>query len=283
MKPTAQLTTHSSTPSATWRLILDRESDGATNMAVDQAIVTSMRQGESPPTLRFYAWSPPCLSLGRGQSLADADLAACRAAGVDVVRRVTGGRAILHTDELTYSIALLQTDPRAAGGIVESYRRLSTGLLAGLHRLGVQAAQATGQRNAVADLTAVCFETPSNYEITAGGRKLVGSAQWRTRGGVLQHGTLPLCGDITRIVACLALSDVDREAQRSDLRHRATTLQEALGRVVPFAQVAQALAEGFAQALDLTLIPGELIPQERALAGELRHSRYANPDWIAHC
>jgi lipoate-protein ligase A len=267
--------------SATWRLLVDGEADGATNMAVDEAILAAVREGLSLPTLRFYAWSPPCLSLGRNQPLADADLAACRAAGVDVVRRPTGGRAILHTDELTYSVALLQSDPRATGDVVESYRRLSEGLLAGLHRLEVDAVPAMGQRKPAADLTAVCFETPSDYEITAGGRKLVGSAQWRGRGGVLQHGSLPLCGDLARIVDYLALSAAEREVQRRTLYRRAVTLAEALGCSLPFATVAQSLAEGFAQALNVTLMPGELSAPERALAAELRRSRYASPGWSA--
>jgi lipoate-protein ligase A len=200
---------------------------------------------------------------------------------VDVVRRPTGGRAILHTDELTYSLALLQSDPRATGEVLESYRRLSAGLLAGLRRLQVDAVQAVGQRKPVADLTAVCFETPSDYEITAGGRKLVGSAQWRGRGGVLQHGTLPLYGDLARIVDCLAFSAAEREAQRRALHQRAVTLAEALGRALPFAEVAQALAAGFAEALNVALVPGELSDRERARAAELRRSRYANPEWSA--
>jgi lipoate-protein ligase A len=267
-------------PPATWRLIVDGEGGGATNMAVDEAILSAMLEGASPPTLRFYAWSPPCLSLGRNQPLADADLAACRAMGVDVVRRPTGGRAILHTDELTYSLTLLQADSRAAGDVVEGYRRLSEGLLAGLHLLEVGAAQAVGRKPA-ADAGPVCFESPSNYEITVAGRKLIGSAQWRSRGGVLQHGSLPLQGDLARIVDCLALSDAQREVQRPHIRGRAITLEEAKGQTVPFAQVARALAEGFARALNLTLFPGELSAQERALAADLRRRRYAAPDWTA--
>jgi len=265
-------------PPATWRLILDREAGGATNMAVDEAILIAMLEGASPPTLRFYAWSPPCLSLGRNQPLADADLAACRAAGVDVVRRPTGGRAILHTDELTYSLTLLQVDPRATGDVVEGYRRLSEGLLAGLRLLEVEAVQAVGRKSAT-DAGPVCFEAPSNYEITVAGRKLIGSAQWRSKGSVLQHGSLPLQGDLARIVDCLALSDAQREVQRPHIRGRAITLEEAKGRIVPFAQVAEVLAEGFAQALNLTLLPGELSAHERALAAELRRSRYAAPGW----
>jgi lipoyl(octanoyl) transferase len=265
----------------TWRLLVASEADGVTNMAVDEAILTAVVQELSPPTLRFYAWSPWCLSLGRNQPLADVDRSACRMAGVDVVRRPTGGRAILHADELTYSVALLQGDSRVTSDVVESYRRLSVGLLAGLRHLGVAAVQAVGQRKPVADLAAICFETPSDYEITAGGRKLIGSAQWRARGGVLQHGTLPLHGDLTRIVAYLALPDAEREIQRQGLRSRAITLEEALGQALPFSQVAQALAGGFAQALNLTLVPSGLTAYERALAAELSPSRYAASDWTA--
>ena len=266
---------------ATWRLIIGGESDGATNMAVDQASLESVRQGASPPTLRFYAWSPPCLSLGRSQSLTDVDFAACRSLGAEIVRRPTGGRGILHTDELTYSVSLLQSDPLAAGGVMESYRHLSQGLLAGLRRLGVRAVQALGQDKPAAERTAVCFETPSDYEITVDGRKLVGSAQWRARGAVLQHGTLPLCGDITRIVDLLALSPMEKDAQRQALLSRATTLEQSLGRTVPFAQLAQVLAEGFSRALQVSLVSGALSVQERALAGELRLTRYADLDWNA--
>jgi lipoate-protein ligase A len=268
-------------PPATWRLILDGEADGATNMAVDEAILNSVIDGASLPTLRFYAWSPPALSLGRSQQFAEADQAACHAAGVDIVRRPTGGRSILHTDELTYSVSVPQTDPRARGGVVESYRRLSEGLLAGLLALGVDAIQAAGQKADVSETTAVCFESPSDYEITVAGRKLVGSAQWRARGGVLQHGTLPLCGDLARIVDYLAFPDSERPAQRRRLHGKALTLEEAVGAVLPLDEVARALAEGFAQALNLTLVPGQLSPPERALSAEIRARVYANPDWNA--
>ena len=266
---------------ATWRLVVNGEADGPTNMAVDEAILSQVINGASPPTLRLYRWSPPCLSLGRGQPVSDADPAACRAAGVEVVRRPTGGRAILHTDELTYSVALLQTDPWAAGGLLESYRRLSVGLLAGLHALGVPAVQAVGRHKSPEELTPVCFETPSEYEITVDGRKLLGSAQWRTRGGVLQHGTLPLHGDITRILDYLALPGGERAAQKETLRRRATTLEAALGRAPSFAEVARALSAGFAAALELVLVPGPLSSREQELAVELRSGRYAVPEWTA--
>lgn len=268
-------------PPVLWRLIVDGEADGPTNMAIDEAVLTAVVEGASRPTLRFYGWSPPCLSLGRGQPLADADQARCRAAGVDVVRRPTGGQAILHTDELTYSVALRQDDPRAGGGVLESYRRLSEGLLAGLRRLGVEAVQSLPTKEPPAESRPVCFEVPSDYEITFGGRKLVGSAQWRSRGGVLQHGALPLHGDPTRIVEYLAFSNAEREVRRHRLRGRAVTLEEVLGRALPFSAVAHALACGLAETLNLSLEPGELTDYERALAADLRRGRYANPDWTA--
>ena len=106
-------------------------------MALDEAILRAVSAGQVPPTLRLYAWEPACLSLGRAQPLADVDLQAVRATGFDLVRRPTGGKAILHVDELTYSVVAPQEDPRVAGGIVESYRRLSAGLVCGLEQLGV--------------------------------------------------------------------------------------------------------------------------------------------------
>jgi lipoate-protein ligase A len=251
-------------------------------MAVDEAILRAVAAGSVPPTLRFYAWDPACLSLGRAQPVADVDLPALRAAGFDLVRRPTGGKAILHVDELTYSVVVPQEDPRVAGGIVESYRRLSTGLVRGLERLGI-ADLVADQRVENRRLEGpVCFEVPSDYEITVGGRKLVGSAQMRARGVVLQHGALPLYGDITRICPLLAA-----HPDPARVRARATTVEEALSsfgsaqdrRTVTWDEAADAVAAGFVEALDLDLEPGALADQERAWAEELRTGRYATDDW----
>jgi lipoate-protein ligase A len=267
---------------ATWRLLRPAPADGATHMAIDEAILREVAAGSVPPTLRFYAWDPACLSLGRAQPVADVDLPALRAAGFDLVRRPTGGKAILHVDELTYSVVVPQEDPRVAGGIVESYRRLSTGLARGLERLGI-ADVVADQRVENRRLEGpVCFEVPSDYEITVGGRKLVGSAQMRARGVVLQHGALPLYGDITRICPLLAA-----HPDPARVRARATTVEEALGsvgsaqdrRAVTWDEAADAMAAGFAQALELDLEPGALTDQEHAWAEELRTGRYATDDW----
>jgi lipoate-protein ligase A len=130
-----------------------------------------------------------------------------------------------------------------------------------------------------ADLSAACFDAPSHYEITVRGKKLMGSAQVRRQDAVLQHGALPLTGDVSRLVDYLRLSDEARAALRVELRRRAITLVEALGEAAPVNRVADALARGFAEALDLRLEPGELTRREQALARQLKEAKYAADGW----
>ena len=192
-------------PRAQWRLLHHPAARGARNMAVDAAILENVIEGSSPPTLRFYDWDPACFSLGFAQHYSDIDEAARSVRGWDVVRRPTGGRAILHTDELTYSVIGASGEPRFAGGVLESYKRLSEGLLAALKLLGLPVErQPMHMGNGFGDVdNPVCFEVPSDYEITLHGKKIIGSAQARRKGGVLQHGSLPLFGDIARITEIL--------------------------------------------------------------------------------
>ncbi|HLF28112.1 MAG TPA: biotin/lipoate A/B protein ligase family protein [Anaerolineae bacterium] len=243
-------------------------------MAIDEAILRGVADGSAPPTLRFFAWQPACLSLGQAQPFADVDVEACRALGVEVVRRPTGGRAILHVDELTYSVTAPETEARVQGGIVESYRRLSEGLLAGLLRIGIPVQQVERPESHDRDQGPVCFEAPSNYEIVFDGHKLVGSAQMRKNGVMLQHGSLPLVGDIARICSVLQ-SRPDPERVRA----RAITIARAVGCVVPYPEAAQQLAEGFKAALNLKLEPGDLTAQERDWAEKLRREKYASDAW----
>jgi lipoate-protein ligase A len=270
---------------ATWRLLITPPTDGATNMAIDEALLRALADGMGRPTLRFYQWVPPCLSLGYNEPSADVDEAACARLGYTWVRRPTGGRAILHTDELTYSVTAAESEPRVAGSIVNSYRQLSAGLLAGLRTLGADVFQAQAEKVVNPDQGAACFDTPSNYEITVDGRKLVGSAQVRRRGIVLQHGALPLTGDLTRIFNCLQIEggEVNRrsaqEAAKATLLAHACTLEEALGRAVSFDEAAQALAQGFAGALSLHLETAGLTDYERELAERLRRDQYAGDTW----
>jgi lipoate-protein ligase A len=261
-------------PIATWRLLLSAPADGATNMAIDEATLHAVAAGKAPPTLRLYAWEPPCLSLGRAQKASDVDLSALQTTGFDLVRRPTGGKAILHIDELTYSVVAPETEPRVAGGVVESYRRLSTGLVRGLEKLGgieIVADQRAENRRLEGP---VCFEVPSDYEITAERKKLVGSAQMRAQGAVLQHGALPLHGDIARICPLLAA-----HPDPTRVRARATTVEAAFGKHIAWDEAASALAEGFAEALNLRLELDELTEKERIQAKRLRDEKYGAQAW----
>jgi lipoate-protein ligase A len=271
---------------AAWRLIVDQEArSGPANMALDQAIAEAVAAGSSRPTLRFYRWNPPAVSLGRHQPVDEVDRTVIAARGYELVRRPTGGRAILHMDELTYSVAAPVDEPRVRGGVMDAYLRLSNALVAGLHNAGLAAAdKAPGTARAGRDVSAACFETPSAYEITAGGRKLMGSAQSRRAGYVLQHGSLPLIGDITRLIDVLALSPAEADELRRDLAARACTLAQALGvddddPSVAFETVAQALADGFRTTLNLTFTSAPPSPDEIRRAGVLIREQFANPEW----
>lgn len=269
---------------AIWRLLFTDPTDGPMNMAVDQAIMEAVAAGRVPPTLRFFAWEPPCLSLGYTQPVSEVDRARLAARGWDLVRRMTGGRAILHTDELTYSVALTADNPIVTADIVESYRRLSGALLAGLQRLGVnpQADKRTDGHSGPST-GPVCFEVPSHYEITIDGKKLIGSAQVRKFGAVLQHGSLPLGGDITRICDALVYDDdYRREVVRERVRRRAATLEDALHTVIPWERVARTMAGSFADTFNLEFdTTTGLTPDEQARAAELREEQYASESWNA--
>jgi lipoate-protein ligase A len=200
--------------------------------------------------------------------------------GIDIVRRCTGGRAILHADELTYSVAGPPAEPRLRGGVLAVYHRLSQGLLEGLRLLGIAVEALPAPTAEPVTGSAACFDLPSAHEVVTNGRKLVGSAQCRRAGWILQHGSLPLCGDVGRIVDCLALAhEEERESLRAALRRRAATVSGVLGREVTFDGAASALSRGLSSALNLNLVPGELSEWEEARAAELRDVRYSSKHW----
>jgi len=280
-----------------WRLLITPPARGAWNMAVDEAILEAVGRGGSLPTLRLYAWEPACLSLGYAQPLTDVDIPHLQARGWEMVRRPTGGRAVLHTDEITYSVIAPLNEPRVAGTVLESYSRLAAALVEALRLLSLpvevqeradpvpRAGTGTTTREPGLPRTSsktpnpVCFEVPSTSEITVGGKKLVGSAQARRKEGILQHGSLPLTGDLTRILQVLVFSDEEaRTRAASHLLERATTVETALGRVVSWNEAAQAYIAAFRSVLALDLQPGKLTPEEDARAGELSATKYAHPE-----
>jgi lipoate-protein ligase A len=266
-------------PKSTWRLILSEPQPGPLNMAVDSAILKAVGRGEVRPTLRLYRWDPPCLSLGFSQSVADVDLSRLKQQGWDLVRRPTGGKAILHVDELTYAVIGPWEDPRLTGSLMDSYQRISRALIQALEALGLPVKVHQG-RNLGANQEPVCFENPSDFEITVGGKKIIGSAQARKKEGVLQHGSLPLNGDLTRITRVLRYPSArDRREAAAALPGKAQTVSGVLDRAVSWNQAAEAFVEGFQAALQLNLVQEDLTDREQAAARELVKSRFGNPDW----
>lgn len=266
---------------AQWRLIITPPAPGAWNMAVDEAVLEAMGRRDVLPTLRLYAWNPPCLSLGFSQPVKDVDCAALERHGWQLVRRPTGGRAILHTDELTYSVIAPLDEPRVAGSVLESYCRLAGALLRALQLLGLpaQADKEYALPQGANNRDPVCFEVPSNYEITVSGKKLVGSAQARRKEGVLQHGSLPLHGDLTRITRALVYRDEaarERAAGRL-LEHAANA--EMLGYTIHWEDAAQAFRSAFSEVLAIDFCEEALTPQELRRAEELVATKYAHPSW----
>ncbi len=255
-------------------------------MAADESILEHVGRAEAQPTLRLYAWSPACLSLGHAQPFADIDVARLQERGWEMVRRPTGGRAILHTDELTYSVIGPADDPRLAGSVLESYNRLACALLLAVRKLGLDARSnpLSTELNAGAkhgSINPVCFEVPSAYEITADGKKLIGSAQARRKEGVLQHGSLPLVGDLSRITEALVFpNEPARKTAAERLLTRATTVEASLGRVVSWDEAAQAVTAAFESELGLTFDKADLSEAEARRALELVDQKYAHPDWM---
>ena len=259
-----------------WRLLVTEACDGASNMAVDEALWRGRQAGGAPPTLRFFAWAPPTVSLGYGQPLAgDVDLAACAALGVGLVRRPTGGSAIYHDGperELTYSIVATAADLGIGADLLETYHWIGRALARGLRALGapvemVPVAPSGGPT------PAFCFARAGSYELEIGGRKVVGSAQRRQGTAFLQHGAVLLGVDAPRLAALFPTT--------ADPLATLTTLDAALGRRPGFDEVAHALAAAFEAEHGLALEPGGLSADEAALAAALAAEKYATDAWLA--
>ncbi|NLO04579.1 MAG: lipoate--protein ligase family protein [candidate division WS1 bacterium] len=269
-----------------WRLIEDGFADGFTNMAVDEAIAEAVASDRQPPTLRLYGWQPPAVSLGYHQELEDGiDRAAVADRGYDIVRRPTGGRAILHADELTYSFCIRQDAIRGGHSTMESYREISAGIITGLELLGAQVSLGPGAEmppplgeGLDADAArAICFAKTARCDLQAAGRKVVGSAQVRRGGGILQHGSIPITIDLEDQIAVMPGSD--GRLSRQVLAGAAMSVSELLGRTVSYDELAAAVAAGFGETFGIELRREELSPAEQAEAQRLREERYATAEW----
>ena len=271
--------------SSQWRVIFDTAHSAAVNMAIDEAILEHHSKGLVPPTLRFYTWHPAALSMGYFQKAhEEANIVACRQQGIDVVRRITGGRAVLHYKELTYSVVVREDIPALPPTLMGSYRVLSQGLIAGLREFGITAEMAMpgaafGQ-SAKLPKNGACFDAPSFYEISVGRKKLMGSAQMRKKGTLLQHGSLLLEFSPAQLVSLLRFSKPE-ESERCQrvLEAKATSLLQVLGYLPDPGHLAQTIAAEFGRTLEIDLIPAALTEQEWQQATVLAQEKFGSDEW----
>ncbi len=260
--------------SSAWRLLADPAADGAWNMAVDEAIADAVGEGRVPPTLRLYRWDRPHVSLGYLQTApGGVDLAACRWLEIPIIRRPSGGRAVLHAQELTYSVAVPLDGSWRDLPVAHAFRVLCQGLIAGLRHLGLLAELGKAASGAGNDRTKACFLLRGLPAVLVKGRKLIGSAQRRYDRSLLQHGSLLLDFDPTLHKA------VFPGWPRKDPASGITCLRALLGGPPPIQELCAALAAGWSEAFQAPCVPGVLGPNERAHAGELRGSRYTQDAW----
>ncbi len=248
-----------------WRLIESGKNPASWNMAVDSAVVESVSKGKSLPTLRLYGWNPSAISIGYFQKLFDeVDVNKCEKNGVDVVRRITGGGAVFHEAEATYSLVIPQSDPLIPGDdIIGCFRRICGGIIRGLDTLGVSAS----------------FE-PIN-DVVAGEKKVSGNAQIRRKGCVLQHGTILLNVDVKRMFSLLTVSDEKiRDKMISRVEDRVTSVSDVLGRTVGFDEMIDALRTGFSSEFEVDLHKGSLSDAEKQNLEVFREQKFANQSWI---
>lgn len=267
-----------------WRLLeidssLAGAYTGALNMAVDEAILADVEAGISPPTFRIYGWSPPCISLGHSQNASrELDLERVRELGYDVVIRPTGGRAVLHIEELTYSLIAAHDSELWCGAQEPSYRAISQAIAQALAEAGFGVTLDRGYPvEKPQELRAMtpCFSSTARSEVVFGDRKVVGSAQRRLRKAYLQHGSILVSRQHRNMVECLRLDADQRRRYLEILDQNAVSLEEALGKPMAWGTLAAGFPARFASALEIAIEPGQLTARELAAVTLLTEEKKA--------
>jgi lipoate-protein ligase A len=263
------------TPAPTWRLIVSPPLPGADNMALDEALLRSFDPVRSLPVLRLYGWNPPTLSLGRFQNAADVlDLERCRADGVALVRRVTGGGVIYHADELTYSLVCAPDQIPPASSIKDSFRVLTGFLLSFYRRLGldaVYAVDAAPEGTLFGERTPFCFAGKESFDILTAGRKMGGNAQRRVKGAIFQHGSIPLNNR--------ARTGLSYMRDQSPAFAESTTSLAECGVVGDREYLGREITSAFSDYFDVKLENDTLSDREQADRGALRVHKYSSELW----
>jgi lipoate-protein ligase A len=242
-------------------------------MGVDEALA---RLCVEAPVLRFYAWDRPTLSLGYGQTVAEVDVDRCRAHAVRLVRRPTGGRAVLHGDDLTYSLVLPLIDPWAGLPVTERYRRINACLVRGLASLGLPAILGAAVGAGASARTPFCFAAMGPHEVLVDGKKVIGSAQRRFSRALLQQGAILLTFDPS---AALDLIAAPHRGGAIQAFGRIGSLSASLGFRPTRRHVEAAIRDGFAREMGIEFEAAVLGPAEQELAEGLAAARYGSEEW----
>ncbi len=260
-----------------WRLLDTGALPASLNMAIDQALLEMHAKGRSPATLRFYQWSPPAVSLGYFQKRHSIDLAACHKAGITLVRRPTGGRAVLHLDDLTYCI-VAGTPEGIPHSVQAAYQLLCEGLLSGFRLLGFEAG--FGREKKRAQQADICFMRTAMGDIVYQGRKFLGNAQTWSGSSMLQHGSIILAPQ-GATWATIIKSELSRSALENKFNSLTTSLREILSRDIDLDDVKAALTEGIARTLHANFHLSDLSPEELQLAKEIASRQSVSEDYNA--
>ena len=254
------------------------------NMAIDEAILKTCSQGKSPPTIRFYGWKPHAVSLGYSQQLEGAiNLQACERLGIDIVRRLTGGKAVLHDEELTYSFVCSLGNPLFPRNIMGTYKKISSCLIEGFKRLDIDAQLIIPKGREVGlsekKSNPSCFSSPSRYEISVCGRKICGSSQRRVNGAFLQHGSILIRFDAQKLSEIIVFKGFKRGEVIDYLDRNITSVNDQVGKDIDFFKLQGIFIEGFQEGLEIELRKGDLNHQEHQLKEQYLKERYLNPEW----
>lgn len=258
-----------------WRFIDSAANTGAVNMAMDESLALAAEKEQFTPTLRVYRWQPYTISIGYHQKLEDLDTQKCRQDGIGLVKRPTGGRAILHAEEITYCVVLPASSPYYSDRILSSYKLLSDALVQGLMLLSPaiqfdQTEASAGPELKRGSINLPCFSTTIQHEIAARGKKLVGSAQRRYNNVLLQHGSILIGPEHLNLVNYFKFQDPEKKQVLKDyLIKRTTCLNELTGRQVTYSEVREAIQNGFESKLQVRLLAGQFTQTEIARCEKL--------------
>ena len=246
-----------------WRLLQTGYDSASSNMAIDNAILIANSKGRVPPTVRFYGWVPPAISIGYFQSLTDeVDIDVCKRLGVGYVRRITGGGAVYHEKEVTYSIVVPESHPEIPKNIIQSYGRICGAVIRGLGFMEIESDYA-----------------PIN-DIVAGGRKISGNAQTRKAGTVLQHGTVLMDVDVDKMFSLLKVpNEKIKDKLIADVKQRVTSIRHMVDKDVSFEEVTSAMIRGFEEEFHVELVEGSLCEEELSLAKEFEKECFSTEKW----